>query len=77
MVPSPFDNHQAERDLRLIKVQQHVSGCLRSEQGIPRFCRIRRSLSPLRTQEIPVFSAREQTLSGHPVLPTFGHTPSE
>ncbi len=55
----------------MIKVQQKVSGCFRTENGVAIFCRIRSYLSALRKQGMQLLSALDHTLSGHPVLPVF------
>jgi transposase len=66
----PFDNNLAERDVRMIKVQQKVSGTFRSNEGAISFCRIRGYLSSLRKQHLPLFAALQATLQGHPLLPS-------
>jgi transposase IS66 family protein len=67
----PFDNNQAERDLRMLKVQQKVSGGLRTEMGIQVLCRIRSYLSTLRKQRGDLLQDMHYTLLGDPVLPAF------
>jgi transposase len=65
----PFDNNQAERDLRGLKIQQKVSGCFRSAWGSEAYATIRGYLATLRKQGHALLAALTSAFAGQPLYP--------
>jgi len=66
----PFTNNLAEQDLRMMKVQQKISGAFRTLEGAQMFARIRAYLSTSRKNQRDVFQDIVAALAGQPFMPS-------
>lgn len=67
----PFDNNLAERDIRMVKVQQKISGLFRTHCGADQFCVIRSFISTVKKQNFSVIDAIDKILNDEPVYLEF------
>ncbi|MFI5164835.1 MAG: IS66 family transposase [Bacteroidia bacterium] len=68
-VDVPFTNNLAERNLRMTKVHQKISGCFRSMEGAYIFCRVRSYISTCRKQGLAIPEALNMLFRGE--MPAF------
>ena len=64
----PFDNNQAERDIRMSKLHQKISGSFRSVTGNEAFGNIRSYISSANKQGVSMFDSIYAAVSGNPLF---------
>jgi hypothetical protein len=70
----PFDNNAAEREIRMVKVRQKVSGCLRTLTGAQQFTTIRAYLATTTKNGLGLLQTLTELTNGQPWLPTTAWT---
>ena len=65
----PADNNGSERDIRMTKLKQKISGCLRTFTGAGQFCAVRSYLSTAAKHGLPFLSALVMLTAGRPWMP--------
>ena len=65
----PFDNNQGERDIRMVKLQQKISGSWRTKAGADHFCAIRSYVSTMKKHGYDVLAGLRQLFEGKVWLP--------
>jgi hypothetical protein len=71
-VRAPPDNNGTERDIRMAKLKQKISGCLRTAAGARQFCAIRSYLSTAAKHGLGLFDALVTLTEGRPWIPAPG-----
>ncbi|HIJ05915.1 MAG: Transposase [Methanomicrobiales archaeon 53_19] len=69
----PFTNNLAERDIRMVKVQQKISGSFRSVEGVANFCRVRGYISTIKKNEGSILAAIKGAFRRNPFMPIATH----
>ena len=70
----PFDNNLCERDVRMVKIAQKISGGFRSTEGAENFLAFRSYLSTAAKQGVNRLGALQQLFNGNPWMPTTPRT---